>query len=116
MKKAKASDMRHKVKVLEQVNEFDPKTGQAIFTWKEVFSLWCREITIFREQLETIVSGGQILSDRLEFECRYTTKLTSAHRVEYRGKMYQVSIVGDTSGLSDRIRFLAEALEDGGAR
>ena len=33
----------------------------------------------------------------------------------YDGKLYRISIVGDTEGTSDRIRFLMETLDDGGA-
>ena len=108
--------MRHKVKVYEQVNVLDKQTGTMKQKWKYVFYLWVRDVTIFREQLETIVSGAQTLRDRREFECRYTTKLTTQHRIVYRGKLYQVSIVGDTTGVSERIRFLGEAITDGGAR
>lgn len=91
------------------------KDGTTQPKWRYVFSIWCREVTIFREQLETLVSGASTLRDRKEFECRYTTKLTTRHRVKYRDELYKVSIVGDTSGHSDRIRFLAESLKDGGA-
>lgn len=115
MRKARASDMRHKVKVYEQVNVVDPRNGTTKTMWRYVFSLWCREVTIFREQLETVVSGAETLRDRKEFECRYTATLTTRHRIVYRGDLYRVSIVGDTEGRSDRIRFLAEAVKDGGA-
>lgn len=81
---------------------------------KEVI-LRCRVKTIYREQLEMVVSGAQTLRDRLEFECRYTEIVTSAHRVEYKGNEYQISIEGDTDGRRRRTRFLGERLVDGGA-
>ncbi|MBK0347892.1 phage head closure protein [Aerococcaceae bacterium zg-ZJ1578] len=115
MKRAKASDMRHKVMILEQVNVLDRQTGAIAQKWRKSFYVWCREVTIFREQLEQVVSGAESLRDRLEMECRYTRKINSKQRALYDGKFYRISIVGDTSGASDRVRFLMEALEDGGA-
>lgn len=115
MRKAKASDMRHKVKIYEQVNVLDRDSGVIKQKWKYEFSVWCREVTIFREQLESVVSGAESLRDRLEMECRYTKKINSKQRAMYDGKLYRISIAGDTEGTSDRIRFLMEALDDGGA-
>lgn len=114
-KNARPSDMRHKVEVYRQVNVRNKRTHVIEQRWLKDYTLWCRKKTIFREQLETIVSGAEMLRDRIEFECRYTDKLTTRHRVLYKGQFYRVSIVGDTSGTMDRTRFLAESLEDGGA-
>lgn len=112
---AKASDMRHKVKVYEQVNIRDEQTGKLKQVWKYSHSIWCKPSTIFREQLETVVSGAETLRNRLEFETRYPVNLNSNHRIVYNNEMFRVSIVGDTSGTHDIVRFLAESLEDGGA-
>lgn len=114
-KNARTSDMRHKVKILEQVNVMDRETGAVKQKWRYVFSLWCREVTIFREQLEALYSGGETLRDRKEMETRYTTKLNTKHRAVYKGEMYRISIVGDTEGRHDRIRFLMENIKDAGA-
>lgn len=118
MKSARASDMRHKVKVYKQVNVRNRELGTIEQRWVKDFEIWCREVTIYREQLETIVSGAETLRDRKEFECRMTKqnqRLNTRHRIVHEGKMYRVSITGDTEGLHNRMRFLAEALEDGGA-
>lgn len=115
MRKARASDMRHKVKVYEQVNVRNRETGVIETKWRYIFSLWCREVTVFREQLEAIYSGANNMRDRLEMETRYTTKLNTTHRAVHLGKLYNVSIVGDTEGTSDHIRFLIERTDDGGA-
>lgn len=114
-KNARSSDMRHKVKIYEQINVIDKSTGVIKQKWRYVFSLWCREVTIFREQLEAIYSGAETLRDRREMETRYTTKLKSTHRAVYQGDMYRISITGDTEGTHDRIRFLMESIKDGGA-
>ena len=114
-KRARASDMRHKVGVYKQVNVRHSKTGRIEPKWLFSHSIWCREATIFREQLETDVSGGTALRNRKEFETRYPAKISTRNRIVYKGEMYRVSIVGDTSGTHDRIRFLGERLEDGGA-
>lgn len=112
---ARASDMRHKVKVYKQVNIRDNKTGKIRQAWMYDFSIWCKPSTIFREQLEASVSGAETLRNRIEFETRYPTKLTTRNRIVFNDEMFRVSIVGDTDGLHDTVRFLAEALEDGGA-
>lgn len=112
-RRARASDMRDKIKVYKQVNIVE--NGTVVQRWIHDFDLWCRERTIFREQLETIVSGAETLRNRLEFETRYPTELNTRHRIVHKGEMFRVSIVGDTEGTHDRVRFLAESLEDGGA-
>lgn len=114
MRNARSSDMRHKVKFYEQIHVRDKETKQIKTGWRYVFSAWCRRSTIFREQLESVISGANTYRDRYEMETRYTTKITSAHRMVMDGKMYSISITGDTSGFSERTRFLAERLEDGG--
>lgn len=111
-RRARSSDMRDKVKVYEQVNVVE--NGVVKQKWIYTFSLWCQDRTVFREQLETAVSGAETLRNRLEMETRYPTKLTTRHRIVFNGEMFRVSIVGDTTGSHDRVRFLAESLEDGG--
>lgn len=113
-RRARASDMRHRIGVYAQVNYVNPETGQAEQMWKHEHDIWARESTIFREQLEGVMSGAINLRNRKEFETRYPTKLTTRNRIVYNDEMYRVSIVGDTSGEHDRVRFLAERLEDGG--
>ena len=115
MRNARSSDMRHKVKFYEQVNVRDKKTGVIRAAWRYVFTAWCRRSTIFREQLESVISGAVTYRDRYEMETRYTERINSTLRMVMDGKMYSISITGDTSGTSDRTRFLAERLEDGGA-
>lgn len=121
MKYAKASEMRQVVKLMKQGSRIDPNTGKITTGWVpemkngQPILLRCRVKTIYREQLEMVVSGAQTLRDRLEFECRYTNMVTSAHRVEYNGELYQVSIEGDTDGRRKRTRFLGERITDGGA-
>lgn len=114
-RRARSSDMRHKVGVYKQVNLRNKKTAKIEQKWLFSHSIWCREATIFREQLETDVSGGTALRNRKEFETRYPADLSTRNRIEYNGDLYRVSIVGDTSGTHDRIRFLAERIEDGGS-
>lgn len=114
-RRAKTSDMRNKVGVYRQINVRNKERGTIEQKWIKDFDIWVRELTIFREQLENVISGAETLRDRKEFETRYTTKLNSAHRILYQGKLYRVSIVGDTEGTMDRIRFLGEVIEDGGA-
>lgn len=112
---ARASDMKHKVKFYKQLNVKDHNTGDIKQVWYYDFSLWCREKIIFREQLERVRSGSNMYRKRLEMECRYTTKITSAHRCVHKGKMYEISIEGDSDGTSDTTRFLIEEMTDGGA-
>lgn len=115
---ARKSEMKNKVKVYQQVNVMNKKTGEVSQQWLYQFTLWCRVKPIFREQLEAITNGVQTYRKRLEMETTYTrtsAQLNSTHRIVYKGEQYTVSIVGDTTGASKRLRFLAERLEDGGA-
>ncbi len=114
-RRSRASDMRNKVDFYKQINVRNNNTGEIEQVWKFDFSLFCREKTIFREQLERVRSGSNLYRKRLEMECRYTNRITSAHRCVYRGDMYEISIVGDTSGTSDTTRFLIETMTEGGA-
>ena len=113
MRKVRANDFRHHIQFYEQK---DIPNGRGYDTeWIPVFKLWCREKVIFREQLESVISGGNTLRDRKELETRYTTKLNTEHRFKYKDKMYEISIVGDSVGDCKTIRFLGEAIVDGGA-
>lgn len=114
-RRARPADMRHKVKFYKQVNVKNFDTGETEQRWKFEFSMYCRERITFREQLEAVYSGANTLRNRLEMECRYTRKITSAHRALFRGDLYEISIAGDTNGKSDTTRFIMEAVQDGGA-
>lgn len=113
MRKVRANDFRHHIQFYEQK---DIPNGRGYDTqWIPVFKLWCREKVIFREQLESVISGGNTLRDRKEMETRYTTKLSTEHRFKYKDNLYEISIVGDSVGDCKAIRFLGEAIVDGGA-
>lgn len=113
-RKSRPSDMRHKVEFYKQVNLKDFDSGETEVAWKYDFSLFCKISITFREQLETVYSGSNTLRNRLEAECRFTNKITSAHRALYKGQLYSISIAGDTDGKSDVTRFIMETLEEGG--
>ena len=113
MKNSKTSDMRHKVDIYEQIDveeddEIKPK-------WRYCFSIWCSVTSIFREFLEYKQLAGDTLRNRLVFETHYRDDVTTRNRLVYEGKMYSISIAGDTSGKHDRIRIIAEDIEDAGA-
>lgn len=80
-----------------------------------VFKRWARVKIIFREQLEAVISGANTLRDRLELTLRYCEDIDSTMAFEYRGKMYNVSIVGDKTGLVHEIGLLGESIQDGGS-
>ena len=54
------------------------------------------------------------MRDRKEFITRYNENIDTTLRCKYKGKMYEISIVGDTRGDRRETRFLAEAILDGG--
>jgi len=113
VKRVKANDFRHHIQFYEQVNV--PNGRGYSIQWEPTFKLWCRERTVFREQLEAVISGGNTYRDRKEMETRFTKKITSGQRFMYEGFLYEVSIVGDTVGDKKYTRFLGETLKDGGA-
>ena len=113
-KRTRTSDMRNKVDFYTQSEVFDYQSGGYVLSWEYAFTSWCRETTIYREQLEAAVGGGNVLRDRKEFITRYNENINTTLCCMYRGIRYQISIVGDTRGDKRETRFLAEAVLDGG--
>ena len=113
-KRTRTSDLRNKVEFYKQSEIFDYNSGSYILSWGLEFTSWCRETTIYREQLEASIGGANVLRDRKEFITRYNEKIDTTLRCKYKGKMYEISIVGDTRGDRRETRFLAEATIDGG--
>lgn len=114
-RQVRTNDMRNKVTFLTQSETFDYNSGSYTLDWTPSFTAWCRETTIYREQLESTLAGGNTLRDRKEFITRYNRNIDTTLRCEYQGKLYDISIAGDTRGDRKETRFLAEAIVDGGA-
>ena len=113
-KRTRTSDMRNKVEFYKQSEIFDYNSGSYILSWGLEFTSWCRETTIYREQLEASIGGANVLRDRKEFITRYNESIDTTLRCKYKGKMYEISIVGDTRGDRRETRFLAEVVLNGG--
>ena len=113
-KKTRASGYTEYIQFYEQVVAFDPEEVRTISEWKPIFKRWAKVHIIFREQLESLISGAQTLRDRVELTLRYTDKISSTMRFEYRGNFYNISIVGDKTGKQEEIGILGEAVVDGG--
>ena len=101
-KRTRTSDLRNKVEFYKQGEIFDYNRGSYILSWRLEFTSWCRETTIYREQLEASIGGANVLRDRKEFITRYNAKID------------EISIVGDTRGDRRETRFLAEVVLNGG--
>ena len=113
-KRPRTSDMRYKTEFFSQREPYGCRSGSYILSWGLEFTSWCRETTIYREQLEASIGGANVLRDRKEFITRYNEKIDTTLRCKYKGKMYEVSIVGDTRGDRRETRFLAEVVLNGG--
>lgn len=114
-RRIRADKYRHKIKFYESQNVYNPTTGIYNKEWVYAFSLWCNEKVIFREQLEAVVVGGSnTLRDRREFTTRFTDKVDTTQRCEFKGHMYDITIVGDKRGDLKEIAFLGESIKDGG--
>lgn len=113
-KRVKPSDYAHHVQFLKQQVVYNEETGMNESQFVPCFKRWANVKVIFREQLESVISGGNTLRDRLELTLRYTDKIDSTMRFAYKGKEYNISIIGDKSGLREEIGLLGEAVIDGG--
>lgn len=113
-KRVKVSDYAHRIQFLKQVVSYNERTGMNESHFVPCFKRWARVHVIFREQLESVISGGNTLRNRLELTLRYTDKINSTMRFIYKGEEYNISIIGDKSGLREEIGILGEAVLDGG--
>lgn len=106
--------MRHLVKFYETKPVWNPQSASWSEEWVYSFSRYCEITPIYREGLKTYLEGAALLRDRQEFRTRYDERIDQTLRCEYRGRMYEVSIGGDTTGDLKETRFLGEAVVDGG--
>lgn len=113
-RRVRATNYTHKINFYKPSYTYNEVTGITEATWEYVFSRWCSDKIIFREQLEEVVSGGNTLRDRHEFTTRFTDTITTTMRCEYKGNLYDITIVGDKRGDRLETAFLAEAVLDGG--
>ena len=116
MKKTRSSEFRNQVTFYRQSTQYNEVTGVNESVYTLAFKRWAKVKVIFREQLESVVSGGNTLRDRLEFTVRYCTDIDSTMRCEYKGLMYNISIVGEkpNTPVREEISFLGETVRDGG--
>lgn len=71
--------------------------------------------TIFREQLEFTISNSTVYRQRYQVTLRYCDELIQSNMLmKYNGKLFSISIVGDTRGDRRETRLLAETILDGG--
>lgn len=113
-KRVRVSEYTEFIQFYEQQVRFDEESYMNISEFMPIFKKWARVKVIFREQLESLLSGGNTLRDRVELTLRYTDKIKSTMKFEYKGNMYTISIIGDKSGLKEEMSLLGEAVLDGG--
>lgn len=113
-RRTKASDMRHVVQFFEQKPVWNPQSARYDNQWVKVFERRCMITPIYRDQLLANLGGANILRDRREFTTRYDPRIGRKLRCKHDGEMYEISIAGDTRGDMREIRFLGEAILDGG--
>lgn len=107
--------MRHLVKFYKHQSVWNPQSARYDLQWVHVFDRYCKITPIYREQLKTVIGGASVLRDRQEFTTRYDPQINRKLRCEHEGEMYEISIAGDTRGDLKEVRFLGEAVVDGGA-
>lgn len=69
---------------------------------------------MFREQLQVVLEGHTLNRDRIKVTTRYREDLEANMAVGWKGRYYQMSIVGDNAGDGKEVEFLAEEVVDGG--
>ncbi|MBF0780510.1 MULTISPECIES: phage head closure protein [unclassified Granulicatella] len=113
-KRVKPSNYTHRIQFFKQVVTYNDETGMNESQFVPCFKRWANVKIIFREQLESVISGGNTLRNRLELTLRYTDMIDSTMRFSYGDNQYNISIIGDKSGLREEIGLLGEAVIDGG--
>lgn len=114
VKKTRVSEYSNRIQFYRQTVVFDEESCMNVSKYIPIFKKWARVKVIFREQLESLISGSNTLRDRIELTLRYTEEINSTMKFEYKGNMYNISIIGDKRGLKDEINLLGEVVLDGG--
>ncbi|MBS4762114.1 phage head closure protein [Carnobacteriaceae bacterium zg-ZUI252] len=113
-KKVRVSEYTDLIEFYEQKVIFDEESCMNVNEYVPAFKKWARVKVIFREQLESLLSGGNTLRDRIELTIRYTRDVNTTMKFKYRDNLYAISIIGDKNGLKQEISLLGEAVLDGG--
>lgn len=113
-KKVRVSEFTDYIQFYKQQTVFDEEEIRTHSEWAPCFKKWARVKVIFREQLESIISGGTTLRNRLELTLRTTDRIDSTMRFEYQGAFYNISIIGDKTGRKQETSLLGETVMDGG--
>lgn len=113
-KKSTSSNMRRKVTFYKTEAVWDRMSASYLEKWVPAFTRYCEMTPIYREALKTYIGGGAVMRDRQEFTTRYDPRINRELRCEYGGVMYEISIAGDTTGNLKEVRFLGEAIVNGG--
>lgn len=113
-KKSRVRDYGHHIQFYEKTSVFDEELSMYRHEYCPIFKRWARVKIIFREQLESVISGGNTLRDRIELTLRHCDDIDGTMKFEYRGQMYNISIIGDKTGLRKEISLLGESVMDGG--
>ena len=77
-------------------------------------TIWAKVENMFREQLQVVLEGQTLNRDRIKVTTRFREDLDSTMVVGWKGRHYQMSIVGDNKGDGKEVEFLAEEVVDGG--
>lgn len=113
-KKVRVSGFTDHIQFYKQQVVFDEEEVRTYSDWVPCFKRWARVKVIFREQLESIISGGTTLRNRLELTLRHTDSIDSTMRFKYKDAFYNISIIGDKTGKQEETSLLGEAVLDGG--
>lgn len=115
MAKRKASAYNHLIQFYTQGELAYNESWQLVPGKPEPYKkIWCMVETVFREQLEAHINGITINRNRVQLTMRYREDLDSTMYFEYRGKVYNVGLIGDKKGNSLETQVLGEVAEDGG--
>lgn len=83
-----AGKLRHRVTIKQPVRSQSPATGAVTETWQKVADVWAEVSPSSAREFTAAMAVQSEITTRITI--RYRPDITSKHRIEYRGKIYNV--------------------------
>lgn len=117
MARSKASDYHMSVQFYKKGKPVrDPSSGRLVAGEPVPYKkIWCKEESVFREQLVQHLEGLKINRNRKQLTCRYRTDIDSTMYFKLGNDMYGIDLYGDKKGDRRELFILAEVAKDGGS-
>lgn len=83
-----AGKLRHRVNIEERIKSRDPSSGAIIYEWRVLATVWASVSPLsVREFISAQASQGELIA---RITIRYRPDITRQHRINFRGKIYNI--------------------------